>query len=349
MKAMQRFCGAVLTAWMMLTGTALANDGIGELGIGGVVAGKTDRVHLRKEVLEVGIDRIKVAYEFINRSDAPITLPVMFPLPRYGPLAEENRYHGEPEAFSVRIDGVRREHRTHVRAIHCPRSVVETPCREVTGVLKKIGLTDRQMAHFPPEASPFAFLRHEFPKPLSRDQVEALRKQGLLEMPQEQDGSPMPLWEVEVTYLWEVTFPPRQVVGVEHVYRPFPSRGGAAMHDEAALRERFCADKGILAFWNRIAPADRFDAGPSIEYILTTANTWAGPIEDFTLILKKTTPKELISLCFPGTATRIDPLTLEFRLKDFKPKRELSVLFLNGLGSDIRGKGQPPALAYEQE
>ncbi|MBF0182399.1 MAG: DUF4424 family protein [Magnetococcales bacterium] len=349
MKETKRSLGTMLAAWLILTGNALANDGIGELGVGGVVAGKTDRVYLRKEVLEVSLDRIKVAYEFINRSDAPVTLPVMFPLPRYGPLGEENRYQGEPEAFSVRIDGVRRAHRTNVRAVHCPRSAVERPCRDVTAALKKIGLTDRQMAYFTPEASPFAFLRNDFPKPLARGQVEALRKQGLMEMPQEKDASPMPLWEVEVTYLWEVTFPPRKVVEVEHAYRPFPARGGAATPDESALRERFCAEKGILDFWNRIAPEDRFDAGPNIEYILTTANTWAGPIEDFTLILKKSTPKELISLCFPGTATRIDPLTLEFRLKNFKPERELNVLFLNGLVADIRSKGQAPEVAYEQE
>ena len=64
-----------------------------------------------------------------------------------------------------------------------------------------------------------------------------------------------------------------------------------------------------------------------IEYVLGTGRNWAGSIQDFTLRIKKQTPDQLVSLCFPGTPKRIDPLTLEFNHKDFVPQDKLVVYF----------------------
>jgi len=83
-------------------------------------------------------------------------------------------------------------------------------------------------------------------------------------------------------------------------------------------------------------------AGRRVDYILTTANSWGGPIGDFILRLKKSKPSEQVLLCFPGPFRAVDPLTLEVQLKNFEPRQELGVLFLNV--DDANGKnGVPPA------
>lgn len=84
-------------------------------------------------------------------------------------------------------------------------------------------------------------------------------------------------------------------------------------------------------------------AGRRVEYILTTANSWGSPIADFTLRLKKAKPSELVLLCFPGQVRKVDPLTLEIQLKDFEPRNELRVLFLNVDSPDGVG-GVPPVI-----
>lgn len=64
-----------------------------------------------------------------------------------------------------------------------------------------------------------------------------------------------------------------------------------------------------------------------VEYILGTGRNWEGPIGKFTLRIRKETPDELVSLCFPGKPTKISPTVLEFHQKDFVPPDRLVVYF----------------------
>ena len=64
-----------------------------------------------------------------------------------------------------------------------------------------------------------------------------------------------------------------------------------------------------------------------VEYILGTGRNWKGPISDFTLDIVKVTPDQIVSLCFPGKATRVDDLTLRFQHKNFVPPDRLLVYF----------------------
>lgn len=64
-----------------------------------------------------------------------------------------------------------------------------------------------------------------------------------------------------------------------------------------------------------------------VKYILATGRNWKGPISNFTLNIVKATPDQVVSLCFPGKATRVDDLTLRFRRKNFAPPGRLLVYF----------------------
>jgi hypothetical protein len=43
-----------------------ANDGISAAAGGGIVLGKTDAIAMKKEVLEISVDKISVDYDFVN-------------------------------------------------------------------------------------------------------------------------------------------------------------------------------------------------------------------------------------------------------------------------------------------
>jgi hypothetical protein len=95
------------------------------------------------------------------------------------------------------------------------------------------------------------------------------------------------------------------------------------------LRDEFCASPGLIHRLERSAPRDAAPLwGGTGSYIPKTANTWRGPIRDFTLRLRKSSLEESISLCFPGQVENVDALTLEAKIADFAPAADLRIRFL---------------------
>lgn len=62
---------------------ALANDGFSAVGTGGITIAKTDKIAIKKEVLDISYDKIHVTYDFINESDKDEEVLIMFPFPDY--------------------------------------------------------------------------------------------------------------------------------------------------------------------------------------------------------------------------------------------------------------------------
>lgn len=60
---------------------ASANDSTAAFGVGGLVFTKSDHIVMQEEDLWISKDKIRVAYQFYNTSDNPITTRVAFPLP----------------------------------------------------------------------------------------------------------------------------------------------------------------------------------------------------------------------------------------------------------------------------
>jgi len=84
-----------------------ANDGFGELGVGGIYLSKTDDISMRREILDVSYSDIQVAYDFENLADHEVTTLVSFPLPLYGafPIQSGVIAKGQPSGFSVVHNG----------------------------------------------------------------------------------------------------------------------------------------------------------------------------------------------------------------------------------------------------
>ncbi len=340
---------AVLWLTALIAFHSCANDGIGQMGLGGVmVLSKTNDISMRKEMLEISADRISVEYEFVNEGSSDITLPVVFPLPPYSAILPSNVWAGQPGGFKVVIDGVERPFVTHLRAIAGSNKHQK---EDVTERIRHVGLTPEQIAHFPGafpgnDVSPFLSEKIKA-TPINNKQMAMLRKLKLVA-----DGpsgeADYPVWEAVVTYSWDVRFPTGKAVHVSHTYTPFRAGGANAApsaYEEENLRTQFCADHAYLSKVRQALKREELlkregrtvmygMAGTVVDYILTTANTWKGPIRDFTLRLRKSAPEEIISLCFPGNFKKIDALTLESHISNFVPSHNLSVRFINPMLGD---------------
>jgi hypothetical protein len=71
-----------------------------------------------------------------------------------------------------------------------------------------------------------------------------------------------------------------------------------------------------------------------VDFILTSANTWQRPIEDFTLILERPSMEErhtLISFCSPGNGKveKVDADHFQVHLTNFVPAAELHIGFFD--------------------
>lgn len=323
---------------------AQANDGFGQIGLGGLIfPSKTQSVAMEQELLIISSTKIHVDYVFrkrisngIVRNDtSELTFPVLFPLPLYGPQDPSPRWAGAPANFNVTVNGRQLPFHTQVKArSSCTweRRVGWSCEKDVTKELKAEGLTDAQIALFPIE-TPF-YRVDKTPVPITKlkpSQLSKLASIGLIE-------GDYPNWMADVSYVWQMKLYGNEPLNVSHEYTPFSSSGSNGDYlTEDELRNDYCADDKFIGAWKAMAPANLDSQNPyfgpiparKIDYILTTANSWAEPIRNFTLRLKKDNPSSLVALCFPGKFKKIDPLTLEVSLKNFEPKNELRVIFIN--------------------
>lgn len=321
----------VLVALILPT-TALANDGIAAVGIGGIVFGKTDTIAMKKEVLTISYDKISVDYEFLNESGKDVEETIVFPLPPYSAVAlPSNAYYGEPNDFSILVDGKPVAFKSRISAL-------TQEGKDVTAQLQKLGLNDLQIAN----PTVFSNAERSVPPGLSERQVGALAEQGLWDA-----GLEGPGWMVKVDYVWRQQFAANKVVRVHHEYHPFVAGGSAAgaFGNANEFKRIYCADPGFLAARAKTAGKKTYFDGLDVSYILTTGNTWKRGIEDFTLNIVKRQPDELLSFCFPGKVSKVDALTFRAHLSNFQPAQDLRIHFGNVDGPAHIKIGAMPTLS----
>jgi Domain of unknown function (DUF4424) len=65
-----------------------------------------------------------------------------------------------------------------------------------------------------------------------------------------------------------------------------------------------------------------------IQYILTTANNWSGPIRNFHLVVSTESPEDILMSC--TALRRTAPTRYEMSRTNFRPDRELDLMILTG-------------------
>ena len=78
---------------------------------------------------------------------------------------------------------------------------------------------------------------------------------------------------------------------------------------------------------DRIGKANGLLELSSVDFILTTANTWKRPIEDFTLIVERTDPKDTVSFCWDGPIKKLDANHFQAHATNLIPTKELHIGF----------------------
>jgi Domain of unknown function (DUF4424) len=272
-----------------------------------------------------------VRYVFRNRSPRPVRVTVAFPMPDRDLAAEEGEEVAWPSGFRTRVGG---------RAV-----AMQVERRATLHGADHSALLARLRVPLTPGRSDGAMYRalEALPR-AAQDRLERLGLAGFDEDPGSHRRMATPLWTVRETWHWDQTFPAGRDLVVEHRYRP--GLGGSAgsglysreLRDNDYERERiarYCIDADFIAAAERLA--GHSESGTPwlsedwLSYVLVTGANWRAPIGDFRLVVDKGDPSYLVSFCGEGVR-RISPTRFEVRHRNWRPTRDLQILFLHRQG-----------------
>lgn len=318
---------SALLALLSVAVPLCANDYTAEVANGGLRARHETRVAMKTEKLFIREDRIRVEYEYLNETDQDVETEIAFPWPRYEWSPSEQTYDPSMLQFSVEADGRIVPHQTLIHAFN-PKG------QDITDALSRLGLNIPLFGKM--DGDPKKGERFQVPSLPFQDR-KRLMDIGAIDST---DDDCQPTWSVEITHHWTQRFPAHQIVRIVHEYKPIC--GGASTMDLASLshpgsdtRDPGCPDATLQAMVERRNTAFRRQEGAAflgdpgwtwVRYILTTANTWKGPIGDFTLVVERK-PGELVNFCWDGPVEKIGPNTFRATAKTFRPTKELTVYF----------------------
>jgi len=312
-----------------------ADDGAASIAAGGVVVmTREPRIVMAKEVLQISVTKVIVDYDFRNDSDEDITTTVAFPIPDYKMTEQEPSKQGFDD-FQLWVDGVPTRYVVETRAF-----LKET---EYTGLLTEMNVDIGSFGHSTDFDHSLDVLR------LMAAQRKKLVNAGLID--KDDDGGTrangQPLWRVKKKYYWQQTFPAHKTVHVRHVYTPVLGWSNSIKYalgrnpsDRTSIEEMrsFCIDGALNKTLQQIADSKEKDGPYSyVDFILTTANTWKTPIEDFTLVVERPHWKNVrgesdladyVSFCWDGPVTKIDADHFSAHAVNLVPSKELRIGFL---------------------
>lgn len=333
---------------------AIANDGIGGLTATGLTFGQTEAVQMAEEDLFISQSEIRVSYLFKNITDQDVTGEVIFPLPPIHvsyPLHSDMNLPPDPARenlvnFTALVDGQAVEVATDVVAVvdtpyaeGNPGLHYDTPGRDVTAQLTGYGI---------PLTLDFAALTKAL-LALPAEKRAELTAAGLVNFYDDQgstDGYPTlaePAWALVWRYHWTQTFPAGAEVRIAHEYEHYPPGSVFGWEPDAApddsyravLEDEYCIDEGTSRAMSKALKIT--DQGETmyygtawyLDYVLRTANSWAGPIGKFRLTVDKGDTKNVVSLCMDGLK-KTGPTTFMVEKTDYTPERDLRVLLIAG-------------------
>jgi Domain of unknown function (DUF4424) len=333
-----RFGFACLGVLALSAAPSRADDSMASRGAGGLVLEKTDKIALVSEDLYLSPTAVKVSYRFRNLTNADQETIVAFPMPDVTgsvdmTVAIPDPGHDNFLRFVTRVDGKPVDSQVEQRAF------VTTPGKpdvEITDRLKSLGvpLVSTLEAAGPALSA------------LSEPQRKALADAEIVYPLDVDEGKGahvdwVPLWTLRSKFWRKQIFPAGRDVLVEQTYTPgtgsqssltfgAPNLGAA---QESHYRETYCTDGPFMSAVQSLyrkanAPDAKVRAWEEyLSYVITSGANWAGPIGSFRLVVDKGDPQTLVSFCGDGVR-KIGPTTFELTAKDYTPKRDIDVLFI---------------------
>ncbi len=333
---------------------ALADDSASSIAAGGLVPRRETRIVMAKEVLQISPTKVVVDYDFRNATNQDVTTEVAFPVPPYnfeilGPDITKQSFSD----FRLLVDGSPVRYSTEVKATLNGQDVTDTLNKYKIDILNLANPDWNSVA----ENGGVHFVDFER---LSKSDQKQLEAWGLFD--RQLEAFIMPRWDVHLQYHWRQTFPAHSTVHIRHEYSPVLGegdsdfspevlalakqqphfRGSAKLdsngRDNLNLLMGFCPDEGLLQkleskVWVQSNGfRDEMGGADWVDFILTSANTWQRPIEDFTLIVERPQNDNrwsLVSFCPPagGKIEEPDEAHIRVHLTNFVPDSELRIGF----------------------
>jgi hypothetical protein len=318
---------------LLLSSTGRADDTFVTLGAGGLVPEKSTQIVMESEDLQISVHRVTVRYVFRNITEHDVEGVIAFPLPDldggvfHGPINLPTKTQLNFVDFSVVGDG--KPISTQIES----RAFLDN--QEVTARLRAAGLPVSVLL----EPLNCALMK------ISPEKRKQLEREGLI-VPD--DFNP-PLrctgkegwfatWTMRVRFYWTQRFPAKKSVTLTQIYKPVA--GGsyiAASGDGSELVKPYCAGAEVLSEIERVKQQfhplnsvvwwDVVWWERQINFILTTANNWSGPIRNFHLTVLSDNPDDITLTCSPRLK-RVGATRYEFSQANFRPTCDLKLMIL---------------------
>jgi hypothetical protein len=320
----------LLSLFVGLTPSLHADDGAASIAAGGIIVMKREtRIVMAKEVLTISPCQVLVDYDFRNDSDEEITTEVAFPIPEYGfadDMGRETIAEQGFDDFKLWVAGEPRKFSVETRAF--------VGKREVTALLAREHIAAATFGHWDEKEHDFSASGRDFQR------ASAANKQSLITAGA-YDKDNEPLWKVRKKYYWTQTFPAHATVHIRHQYTPVLGNSNTIgdvdkfdpKSEQDAELASLCPTPTLLEALKRAGNTDKDAVGLSyVDFILTTANTWKTPIEDFTLNVERIpTPGykvNYVSFCWDGPVNKVDANHFSAHINGLVPKKELRIGFI---------------------
>jgi len=279
--------------------TSSANDSSFGDDNGTIVFKNQTDISMDKETLWISEEKILVDYVFTNTSQHDLVIPIAFPMP---PMYFGPEDHTTIQDFKLSVNG---------KPLKTKRKLVVLldGVQDISEKAHKLGWDEDSLSSF--------LESQELPK-------------GKKPLPTAWfDKSGEPRFTLHEYFIWQQPFAAGKSVTIHHSYTPSISTGVPQMAADIirAYEKETCLDKNAQA---GVKKREReFGVGwAHLGYILVTGNNWQGPIKEFHLTIKKQKASDLLSLCFDDELKKTGPLTFEFHTQNFRPTRNLNVLFI---------------------
>lgn len=308
--------GLGLGAWVAAVATpACASGGTVELPAGDLAFVPEGRIVIEAQEIVLSRDVVKATYAVRNRSPEPLTRMMAWPLPEIdmNVLGEDVVVlaSGDPINFAaaaVAVDGVPVSLEFEQRATAFARDATALLAAGGVSPNPKAGGVAEQLAGLSPE------------------QVGEFEERGVVHR---NDNRLVPNWAVKTTAFWRQTFAPDQLLTIGLAFGPVTASGLWGASSLADFKTAFCIDDDQAAsIAARAASSARGLVTHRLTYTTGNSPGWWQAIANARLVIEKVNVETIVATCVKDLKP-IGPTLLEAVFREFRPKEDIRVLFIN--------------------
>ncbi|TCB88113.1 DUF4424 domain-containing protein [Enterobacter quasihormaechei] len=276
---------------------------------------KQNDISMEKERLLISPERINVDYLFVNHAPQDVTLPVAFPMP------PEQYYESDrnPGLMNFKLSVNGKPVTPQEKWVALLINEKEKSWDDITDKLLKTGWTVEQLRN------------------VIKNNAIFQQPDNLPALPEAWVKNGGDLLAVQQFFIWQQTFPAGKEVMINHTYTPSLTSG--VPREVADITDKNCLTdenkQQLSQLRSNVKRNHQEEVFPGfnwaqLDYILTTGANWKeGVIGDFTLRIHKRAADEVAVVCFNHSLKLIEPLSLEFKQKNFKPEQDLRIIYLS--------------------